>query len=576
MKAVVTGATGFLGGHVTRLLAERGDEVRVTYRNADRLKHIKGIEYRRAKADVLDFKAMRRAMKGSDVLFHTVGFVGSNPAELVWRMNAHAPVIAVEAAAAEGLKRVVLTSTISAIGPTTNGRPANEETEYPRDWLGLAYPDSKHEGELAAVEAGERHGIEVVVVNPAYLLGVPVDRDQPGETSTRTVGNYLRCRLPGVIDAPMNFADVVDAAAGHLLAADKGKPGERYILGGENLSWPELIDHVARRVRHPPPRDGDAAPDRPRGPDPRGDEAARGAAGRGLRADVQGLALLVGEGQARARLHHPADRRDDRRDRRLVPRADRRRRVLRRRALEHVDDRHRALHRQLVRAAAPDPARAAPVWPSRPGRRVSLPPPGHDSTCLITGASSGIGAELARGLAERGHGVTLVARRKDRLVELAEELADAHGVRAEAIGADVSNPRSRSRLYGELNRRGLTVEVLVNNAGYGSGGRFTELDEAKEAAMVATNCEAVVALTRHFLPAMAERGRGAVLNLASLIAFQPVPFQATYGATKAFVLSFTEALHEEMRGTGVTLTAVCPARCGPSSARRAASAAPTS
>ena len=132
-----------------------------------------GLGVRRAKADVLDFKAMRRALKGADVLFHTVGFVGSNPAELVWRMNAHAPVVAVEAAAAEGLKRVVLTSTISAIGPATNGRPASELTEYPRDWLGLAYPDSKHEGELAALDAGERHGIEVVVVNPAYLLGVP-------------------------------------------------------------------------------------------------------------------------------------------------------------------------------------------------------------------------------------------------------------------------------------------------------------------------------------------------------------------------------------------------------------------
>ncbi len=249
----MTGATGFLGGHVTRLLAERGDDVRVTYRNAERLKHLRGVEVRRAKADVLDYKAMRRAMKGSDVLFHTVGFVGSNPAELVWRMNAHAPVVAVEAAAAEGLKRVVLTSTISAVGPTNNGRPANEQTEYPRDWLGLAYPDSKHEGELAAVEAGDRHGIEVVVVNPAYLLGVPIDRDQPGETSTRTVGNYLRRRLPGVIDAPMNFADVEDAALGHLLAADKGVPGERYILGGENISWPELIDHVAdvSGLRHP-------------------------------------------------------------------------------------------------------------------------------------------------------------------------------------------------------------------------------------------------------------------------------------------------------------------------------------
>src|SRR5215207_8706773 len=233
MKAVVTGATGFLGGHVTKLLSERGDDVKVTYRNPERLKHLEGIKVRRAKADVLDFKAMRRAMKGADVLFHTVGFVGS--------------------AAAEGLERVVLTSTISAIGPTNDGRPANEQTEYPRDWLGLAYPDSKHEGELAALAAGDRHGIEVVVVNPAYLLGVPIDRDQPGETSTRTVGNYLRSRLPGVIDAPMNFADVADAAMGHLLAADKGVPGDRYILGGENMSWPELIEHVAdvSGHRHP-------------------------------------------------------------------------------------------------------------------------------------------------------------------------------------------------------------------------------------------------------------------------------------------------------------------------------------
>src|SRR3954469_7417501 len=208
MKAVVTGATGFLGGHVTRLLAERGDDVKVVYRNPERLKHLSGIKVRRAKGDALDHRGMRRACKGAEVLFHTVGFVGSNPAELVWRLNAHAPVVAVEAAAAEGLERVVLTSTISAIGPTTDGQPANEQTEYPRDWLGLAYPDSKHEGEIAALDAGERHGIEVVVVNPAYVLGVPVDRSQPGETSTRTIGNYLRGRLPAVVDAPMSFVDV--------------------------------------------------------------------------------------------------------------------------------------------------------------------------------------------------------------------------------------------------------------------------------------------------------------------------------------------------------------------------------
>jgi dihydroflavonol-4-reductase len=253
MRAVVTGATGFLGAHVAKLLCERGDDVRVVYRDAERLARLKGLEFRRAKADVLDFAAMRRACRDAEVLFHTVGFVGSRPAELVWRLNAHAPVVAVEAAAAEGVERVVLTSTISAIGPAPNGRPADEDTEYPADWLGLAYPDSKHEGELAALDAGERHGVEVVVVNPSYLLGVPIDRSQPGETSTRTVGNYLRGRLPGVVAAHMNFADVADAAAGHVLAAEKGRAGERYILGGENSTWPELIDKIVdySGIRHP-------------------------------------------------------------------------------------------------------------------------------------------------------------------------------------------------------------------------------------------------------------------------------------------------------------------------------------
>ena len=189
---------------------------------------------------------------------------------------------------------------------------------------------------------------------------------------------------------------------------------------------------------------------------------------------------------------------------------------------------------------------------------MALPPPDPGTTALITGASSGIGAEIARGLAARGLSVTLVARREERLRELADEITELHGVEAEVVTGDVSNERSRKKLIAEIEQRGLTVEVLVNNAGFGSGGRFTKLDAAKETSMVRTNVEAVVALTGHYLPEMAGRGRGAVLNVAALIAFQPVPFQATYGATKAFVLSFTDALHEEMRGTGVTVTAVCP------------------
>jgi dihydroflavonol-4-reductase len=140
---------------------------------------------------------------------------------------------------------VVLTSTVSAIGMAEGEEPADEQTDYPENWIGLVYPDSKHAGEVAAQEAADRAEIELVVVNPAYVLGVPVNRSQPGETSTRTIGNYLRGRLPGVIDSPMNFVDVEDVAAGHVLAAERGQPGERYILGSKNLTWPQLIDRVA-------------------------------------------------------------------------------------------------------------------------------------------------------------------------------------------------------------------------------------------------------------------------------------------------------------------------------------------
>lgn len=206
---------------------------------------------------------------------------------------------------------------------------------------------------------------------------------------------------------------------------------------------------------------------------------------------------------------------------------------------------------------------------------MALPSPSPESTCLVTGASSGIGVELARGLAARGHGLTLVARREERLRDLAAELGKEHDVRIEVVTADVSDGAERSRLANEISRRGLTVEVLVNNAGFGSGGAFVSLDGERETEMVRTNVEAVVGLSSVYLPGMVERGRGALLNIGSLISFQPVPFQATYGASKAFVLSFTDALHEELRGTGVTATAVCPDPCEPSSVSRAGSAAPT-
>jgi uncharacterized protein len=189
---------------------------------------------------------------------------------------------------------------------------------------------------------------------------------------------------------------------------------------------------------------------------------------------------------------------------------------------------------------------------------VALPPPSADSTCLVTGASSGIGAEIARELAQRGHGVTVVARREDRLRELAEELNGAHGIRAEIVAASVADHDGRTELGAEIERRGLTVEVLVNNAGYGSGGRFQDLDADNEENMVRLNVEAVVGLCGLYAPKMVARGRGAILNVGSVAGFQPIPRQTTYAASKAFINAFTEALHVDLAGTGVTATVLCP------------------
>jgi uncharacterized protein len=189
---------------------------------------------------------------------------------------------------------------------------------------------------------------------------------------------------------------------------------------------------------------------------------------------------------------------------------------------------------------------------------MALPPPEPDSTCLVTGASSGIGADIARSLARRGHGVTLVARRTDRLDKLAAELRDRDGVRVETVGCDLGDSDARDRMRAQIEERGLRVEVLVNDAGFGTAGRFDRLDLERELEMVRVNVEAVVDLCGRYVPGLVERGRGAVLNVASTAGFQPLPRQATYSASKAFVLTFTDALHEDLAGTGVTATTLCP------------------
>jgi uncharacterized protein len=175
----------------------------------------------------------------------------------------------------------------------------------------------------------------------------------------------------------------------------------------------------------------------------------------------------------------------------------------------------------------------------------------------VTGASTGIGAAFARRLAHDQFDLALVARSKSRLDDLAAELNQAHGVACDVFVADLT-------ASDDLRRVGAAIagddglELLVNNAGFGTSGPFAELDPAREAEEIQLNIVALTQLTRAALPRLIGRGRGAIINVSSLAAFQPAPLNATYGATKAFVNSFTESLHEELRGSGVTVQALCP------------------
>jgi len=180
-------------------------------------------------------------------------------------------------------------------------------------------------------------------------------------------------------------------------------------------------------------------------------------------------------------------------------------------------------------------------------------------TALITGASSGIGESFAEAFAKQGLDLILVARSKDKLDAIAARLSNSYGgIRVEVISADLSLPQPGAALEKKVKALGLSVDVLVNNAGFGLAAAFHENDATRQREMIALNVSAVVDLAQTFIPAMLERGSGAVINIASMAGMQPTPFMAVYGASKAFVLSFSEGLWAEYRDKGIAVLAVCP------------------
>jgi dihydroflavonol-4-reductase len=252
-RTLVTGGSGFIGSRVVRLLAERGDDLRLTMRPRSRLDNLEGIEFERVDADVLDRAAIRRALRGVDRVFHIAGLQSTHPddSERLFQVNVEGTSIVLEESLRAGVERVVYTSSAAAVGPADAGEVADERQLFTAGHLGIPYVNSKHEAEVVAMRLAAR-GLPLVVVNPCNVFG----RGDIYGRATSMVRRFLLGRIPVYTNGALNVVDAGDVAKGHVLADERGLIGERYILGNRNYTTDRLFADLARLsgVETPPVR----------------------------------------------------------------------------------------------------------------------------------------------------------------------------------------------------------------------------------------------------------------------------------------------------------------------------------
>jgi dihydroflavonol-4-reductase len=246
---LVTGATGFIGSHLTRLLVQRGDDVRALVRTGSDAESLAELDVAVTRGDVLDRRAVRRALRGVDRVFHAAGTTNLRLArEDIFALHVKGTRIVLEEALRAGVERAVYTSSVAAIGPARRGAVATEATVWDAGGYEIPFVDSKHEAEAVALALVEQ-GLPVVIVNPATVLG-PGDA---GRSSTVLVRRFMRRQIPAYVNGTLNIVGVQDVARGHLLADERGTPGQRYILGNRNFTMDRLFADLARLSGIGPP-----------------------------------------------------------------------------------------------------------------------------------------------------------------------------------------------------------------------------------------------------------------------------------------------------------------------------------
>jgi dihydroflavonol-4-reductase len=248
-KTLVTGGTGLIGSHVARALVARGDDVRLTVRESSRMDNLGRLEVDVVRADALDRRAVGRALRGVDRVFHAAGLTSLRaPARRLQEANLEATRVVLEACLRAGVERVVYTSSVAAIGPAPRGSTADEKAPFDPRAGAIPYVSSKRDAEMEALRLAA-HGLPVVIVNPAHVLG----RGDVYRSSTDLVRRFLRRQIPAYVDGALNVVSAEDVARGHLLADEQGEVGERYILGNRNYTWDRLFADLGRLSGVEPP-----------------------------------------------------------------------------------------------------------------------------------------------------------------------------------------------------------------------------------------------------------------------------------------------------------------------------------
>ncbi len=542
---LVTGAAGHLGCALVRELVADGEKVRVLVLPKEDLAGLRGIPLDIVKGNVLDLDSLRRAAAGMEVVYHLAGIVSIMPGRdgLMRRVNVEGTANMARVARESGVRRMIYVSSIHALARPPEGTPIDERVRIDPHNPAGEYDRTKAEASLAVLAEVER-GLDAVLVCPTGIIG-PCDF-RGISPMTRQIRKWGRPGNHLVLDGHFDFVDARDVARGMIQAARLGWKGQLYILAGERVSVEVLFDLV---------------------------KAAAGTRGRAVRVPLWVARLVAALAPLHSRLWG-----------KKVLLTSYALETLESNSLISCGKAQRDLGYQprpmsfvikdtvawLRENPEPGPqaiaaferarGRAAPLRgrTTAASDRAKPEAAGQPAgVAVVTGASSGIGAVTALRLASRGYAVILVARRRERLEALADRIR-GEGGKAECLAVDLAAPGGPRAVYERVVERGEGIDVLVNSAGFGWYGYASEMSIDTAVRMMQVNNSAVAELVLLFLPLMKRRGAGHIVNLSSIVGSFPSPWAALYSATKSFVDSLTTALHRELRGSGVNVSAVRP------------------